>query len=339
MIVKYSNETRPVIDGLIMIDCWRPGYLDQKKEYNNFYIPLLSKLINFDFKCIVNAAYNVTLTTEDPSIRNAFRTYHWPESPDHNVNIVQNIIKHCSGSNRTSPLFQETLLDNENSIMLLEFDDFVHHWQNRLNCKVNNWLVVGHTWKICVHGRQIGLENMYRMNTHRDLNFYAIDGGFNTRNGTPIGYENFQQDSLPWAHIENFGYKLITRGSDLWNPSMDFYREFMIEQRIAVEIHCTDDITPLIPGSDETFDVVVVQEPEESWQFSYSKFAGAYQLNQSDQQRIQIWVFDITEPLDLEVLMKHTDPKYSSFITKNQKIVVFNTGRITSTHEIENFVK
>jgi hypothetical protein len=339
MIVKYTNETQPVIDGLIMIDCWRPGYLDQKKEYNNFYIPLLSKLINFDFKCIVNAAYNVTLTTEDPSIRNAFQTYYWPESQDQNVNIVQNIVKHCGGSNRTSPLFQETLLDNENSIMLLEFDDFVHHWQNRLHCKVNNWLVAGQAWKNCVHRRPIGLDNMYRNNTHRDLNFYAIDAGFKTDNGATTDYEDFQQDNLPWAHIENFGYKLITRGSDLWNPSMDFYREFMIEQRIAVEIHCTDDITPLIPGSDETFDVVVVQEPAESWQFSYSKFAGAYQLSESDQQRIQIWVFDITEPLDLEVLMKHTDLMYSSFMTENQKIVIFNTGRITSTHEIKNFVK
>jgi hypothetical protein len=323
-----------------MIDCWSPRYLDQKKEYNNFYIPLLSKLINFDFKCIVNAAYNVTLTTEDPSIRNAFRTYYWPESPDQNVNIVQNIIKHCSGSNRTSTLFQDTLLDNENSIMLLEFDDFVHHWQNRLHCKVNNWLVVGHSWKICVHGKPMGLENMYRMNPHRDLNFYAIDGGFNTRNDTLTGYENFQQDSLPWAHIENFGYKLITRSNNHWTRSMDFYREFMCENRIAVEIHCTADIAPLISNSDDTFDITVVHEPTESWQFSYSKFAGAYQLSElTNQKRITIWVFDITESLELKVLMSYTDPIYSSFITKNQKVVIFNTGRITSTHEIENFVK
>jgi len=339
MIVKYTNETQPVIDGLIMIDCWNPSR-DQKKDYNNFYIALLSKLIEFDFKCIVNVAYNVTLTTEDPSIRNAFRNYYWPESQDQNVNIVQNIVKHCGGSNRTSSLFQEALLDNENSIMLLEFDDFVHHWQNRLHCKVNNWLVVGQAWKNCVHRRPIGLNNMYRNNTHRDLNFYAIDGGFKTDNGTTTSYENFQQDNLPWSHIENFGYRLITTANKHWTQSMDFYREFMTEQRIAVEIHCTADTVPLIPNSNETFDVVVVPEPKESWQFSYSKFAGAYQLSESDQQkRIQIWVFDIVEPLDLETLMKHTDPVYSSFMTKDQKVVIFETSKITSTHEIKNFVK
>jgi len=339
MIVKYTNETVPVIDGLILIDCWRPS-VAQRKNYNNFYIPLLSKLLHFDFKCIVNAGYNIALTTEDPSIRNAFRTYHWPESQNQNTNIVQNLIKYCAGSNCTSLLFQETLLDNANSIMLLEFDDFIHHWQTALDCKVNNWLVVGQTWKNCVHRRPMGLDNMYRNNTHRDLNFYAIDVGFKTDNGTTTDYEDFQQDNLPWAKVENFGYKLITRSSGHWTSSMDFYREFMQEQRIAVEIHCTTNVKHFIPHTDETFDVTVVHELVESWQFSYSKFAGAYQPDEhNSQKRIKIWVFDITEPLHLETLMSHTSPMYSSFITKNQKIVIFETSKITSTHEIENFVK
>lgn len=338
MIVKYTKEIQPVIDGLIMIDCWQPSR-DQQKNYNNFYVSLLSKLIHFDFKCIVNAAYNVDLTTQDISIRNTLQTYYWQESKIQNVNIVQNLVKHCGGSNKTSVLFEETLMRTAPSIMLLEFDDFVHHWQTVLDCQINNWLVVGQAWKNCVHRRQIGLENMYRNNTHRDLNFYAIDVGFKTDNGTTTSYEHFQQDSLPWAHIENFGYKLITRASDLWTSSMDFYREFMILEKIAVEVHCTNDVAFLIPSSNETFDVVVVPEPAESWHFSYSRFSGAYQLEKIRQQRIQIWVFDITEPLDLEVLMNHTDPKYSSFITENKKIVIFNTGRITSTLEIKNFVK
>ena len=339
MIVKYTNETVPVIDGLIMIDCWRPS-IAQQKNYNDFYIPLLAKLIHFDFKCIVNAAYNVILSTEDTSIRNAFQTYYWPESQDQNVNIVQNIVKYCGGANHTSALFQETLLNNNDSIMLLDFDDFVYHWQSKLDCKVNNWLVVGQAWKNCVHRRPIGLDNMYRMTPHRDLNFYAIDIGFKTDDGTVTTHTNFQQDNLPWAKVENFGYKLITRSSGHWTQSMDFYREFMSEQRIAVEIHCTDDVAQFIPNSDETFDVTVVHEPVESWQFSYSKFAGAYQLDDFNiQKRIKIWVFDITEPLQLEILMNHTSPIYSSFMTENQKVVIFETSRITSTHQIENFVK
>lgn len=338
MIVKYTHEAVPVIDGLIMIDCWRPSP-EQQKNYNDFYIPLLAKLMHFDFKCIVNAAYNVTLSTEDISIRNAFQNYYWPESKRPNVNIVQNLIKYCSGANHTSALFQETLLNNNDSIMLLDFDDFVYHWQSKLDCKVNNWLVVGQAWKNCVHNRPIGLDVFYRNTEYPQLNFYAIDTGFNTDSGTVTTYKNFQQDNLPWACIENFGYKLITRASDYWTPSMDFYREFMPEQHIAVQIHCTADIAHLIPGSNETFDVAVVLESTDSWQFSYSKFAAAYQINQPNQPRIQIWVFDITEPLDLDVLMNHTSLLYSSFITKNQKVVIFETSKITSTYEIENFVK
>ena len=333
MIVKYTNETVPVIDGLIMIDCWRPS-IAQRKNYNNFYIPLLAKLINFDFKSIVNAGYNIALNTEDPSIRNTLETYHY------NINVLQNLIRHCGGFNKTSGIVQEALLENNESIMLLEFDDFIHHWQTALDCKVNNWLVVGQTWKICVHNRPIGLEMMYRNIQYPQLNFYALTDGFKTDDGTVTTHENFQQDNLPWTKVENFGYKLITRASGHWTQSMDFYNEFMSEQRITVEIHCTDDVAQFIPSSDETFDVTVVHEPVESWQFSYSRFAGAYQLDQSNsQKRIKIWVFDITEPLQLETLMSHTSPIYSSFITENQKIIIFETSRITSTHEIENFVK
>jgi hypothetical protein len=336
MIVKYAHETVPVIDGLIMIDCWQPS-VDQRKNYNNFYIPLLSKLMHFDFKCIVNAGYGVSLNTEDPSIRNTLQTYHY------NINILQNLIRHCGdcgGINKTSGILQETLLENNTSMMLLEFEDFIHHWQTAFDCKVNNWLVVGQTWKICIHNRPIGLDTMYRNSQYPQLNFYALTNGFRTDDGTVTTHENFQQDNLPWAQIENFGYKLITRGSEHWTPSMDFYREFMQEQRIAMEIHCTTDVKHFIPTSDETFDVTVVYEPVESWQFSYSKFAGAYQLDKSNsQQRIKIWVFNITEPLQLETLMNHTSRRYSSFITENQKIVIFETNRITSTHQIENFVK
>ena len=288
----------------------------------------------------MNAAYNVTLNTNDLSIRNAFQTYYWPQSQNQNTNIVQNLIRHCAGSNRTIPLFEETLLDNADSIMLLEFDDFVYHWQNALDCRVNNWLVVGQTWKICVHSRPIGLDTMYRNNAYRNLNFYALTDGFKTDDGTVTTHTNFQQDNLPWAHIENFGYKLITRSSKHWTQSMDFYREFMQEEKIAVQIHCTADIAQLIPISDDTFDVTVVYESRESWQFSYSKFAGAYQLDKPTNQKIiKIWVFDITEPLQLETLMNQTDPMYSSFMTENQKVVIFETSRITSTHQIENFVK
>jgi hypothetical protein len=281
MIVKHTNNIMPVIDGLIMIDCWNPNN-QQRSEYNNFYMPLLSQLIKFDLKCIVNAAYNVDLSTQDISIRNTLKTYYWPESKIQNANIVQNLVKNCGASNKTSVLFEEVLMHKIPSVMLLEFDDFVHHWQMVLDCQVNHWLVVGQAWKSCVHNRQMGLDNMYRNTQHHDLNFYALTDGFKTDDGTVTTHKNFQQDNLPWELVKDFGYKLVTRSSGHWTQSMDFYQEFINESRISVQIHCTADVAPLIPASDETFDVTVVYEPKESWQFSYSKFVGAYQLDQSN---------------------------------------------------------
>jgi len=340
MILKFTNESIPVIDGLIMIDCWQPS-IDQKTNYNGFYLPLLSTLIKFDFKCIVNVAYNVALNTEDISIKNAFRTYYWPDSPyGQNHNIVQNLVKHCGGENQTSLLFKEALIRDTNSIMLLQFEDFVYHWQHVLDCKVNNWLVVGQTWQNCVHHRPIGLEIMYRNIDHSKLNFYAIDNGFKLDDGSPATHEDFANDSLPWIHIPNFGYKLVSRSSGHWTGAMDFYRDFMNGSRIAIEIHCTVDVAPLIPKSDEIFDVTVVYEPNEAWQFSYSKFAGAYQLDETDlQKNIKVWVFDISQPFTLETLLSYTNPLSSSFMTEDKKIVIFETNRITSTHVIANFVK
>lgn len=351
MIVKYTNEPAPIIDGLIMIDCWQPS-VGQKKSYNNYYIGLLSKLLNFNFKCIVNAGYSVALNTNDSSIRTAFQTYYWPNSPYQNINIVQNLIKHCSGANRTSPIVQEALLDNNNTIMLLEVEDFVSHWQTVLECGVNNWLVVGQAWKNCVHNRPVGLDTMYQINAnaYKNLNFYALVDGFKTEDGSVTTHQHFYKDNLPWAYVENFGYKLITRFSNHWSHGMDFYREllrepkialeFMRENRIAVTIHCSNDVAQFMPTSDETFDVTVIDEPKESWQFSWTKFTGAYQLNNSDSPKTLImWVFDITESLDLALCMNYLNPRHSSFITKNKKVVIFETSRITSTDEIEDFVK
>lgn len=339
MIVKLPDLQTPVIDGLIMIDCWQPS-IDQHKTYTDFYISLLAKLLPFDFKCVVNAAYNIALNTQDPSIHNVFERYYWPNSSQQNLNLVNNLVRNCAGKNQTSIICSHALMQNKNSVMLLEFEDFIYHWQNVLDCKVNNWLVVGQAWKNCVHGRQIGLDSMYRDNQHQELNFYALPNGFRTNSGSLTTHEDFSRDDLPWASVENLGYKLVTRNNGHWTQSMEFYRPFMNQYRISIEIHYAIGVKHLIPSSDEMFHVTAVEHESESWQFNYSKFAGAYQLDESDSQKnIKIWVFDITEPLHLETLMSHTIPTYSSFMTENQKIVIFETSRITSTHQIENFVK
>ena len=133
MIVD-SNNNVPAIDGIILIDCWEPKS-GQETVDNNFYIKLIAKAINHDIKSVVNAAYNVELTTQDPSIQNTFELYCWDQGI-HNTNnteIILNLIKYCAARNCSSTLISETLLKQYHRVMLLDFKDFLFHWKYNLD--------------------------------------------------------------------------------------------------------------------------------------------------------------------------------------------------------------
>jgi hypothetical protein len=75
---------------------------------------------------------------------------------------------------------------------------------------MTNWLVVGHTWQMCTHEHALGLQSLTSITKrHPVLNFYATDYSFCKMTENTATLEDFEQDSMNWRLIEDFGYQLL----------------------------------------------------------------------------------------------------------------------------------
>ena len=230
-MIVAEIEKIPVIDGLILIDCVKVAH-DSHQETRLYYQQLLKLLSTFSFTCVVNSAASIEIDYSDRSQLNTFDRYCWsssigqPKSNTRHEEIIYNTIRFSRPGNYTSQLIHNRLLDNDRSIFLVTLEDFLYHNQTTLNDKIRNWLVVGQTWGMCAHDNNIGLKNIAKLSQSYDLNFYAIDQGFNMHTDylpavyspgkgfvpeliPTAGRQEFENDSLRWAHIPNFGYQLL----------------------------------------------------------------------------------------------------------------------------------
>lgn len=119
-----------------------------------------------------------------------------------------------------------------------------------------------------------------------------------------------------------------------------FFDRIKQDEKIKVEVHCTESVAKFIPASDKNFTFDVVYEDADEWQFSYGTMLSAYSPdNKSSNNVLQLWVYDITEPLYLESLVLWLDVDHTAYYTKNRKVVAFVTTHATSIKEIGDFVK
>jgi hypothetical protein len=220
MIVGQSTMV-PEIHGLILLDCWEPP--DCKFFTEKFYVNLIDRLQEYDFKCVVNSASNNKLDIQDPSLLNTLKIYStpsigsdnlpMPENPIDNrrYKVVTNVLQFFVGDEVTSALIKRYLLAPFPSVFLMNPEDLVYHASIHLQHTCKNWLVVGQSWQMCTHHHALRLPILAQL-AHRyniDMSFYATDFGFCKVNGGTAEYNDFENDSLQWEHIENFGYKLL----------------------------------------------------------------------------------------------------------------------------------
>lgn len=119
-----------------------------------------------------------------------------------------------------------------------------------------------------------------------------------------------------------------------------FFDRIKQDEKIKVEVHCTESVAKFIPISDKNFTFDLVYENADEWQFSYGTMLSAYSPdNKRSNNVLQLWVYDITEPLSLESLMLWLDTDHTAYYTKNRKVVAFVTTHATSIKEIGDFVK
>lgn len=122
---------------------------------------------------------------------------------------------------------------------------------------------------------------------------------------------------------------------------LTFWKRFTNEDtnKIEIEIHCTEQVRALVQPS-PLFDVTFMHEPADEWVWSYGKLLGSYRKTDDDTRpsTLYLWLFDVIEPVHLELLLPWADNTYSSFYSRNEKSVMFETSHATSLHLIGNWL-
>jgi hypothetical protein len=202
MITEFSNKI-PDIKGLILLDCWEP----QVREHffkDKFYINLIEKIGNRNFEYLVNSVTRLQVNLTDPTMANTMKVCEYQD----NHPVMRSLLQ-ASGDEKTSSLITRYLINRTQSINISNAVDFIWFCTNYLSYKIQNWLVVGHTWQMCTHNHGLGLPALARISKNHDMNFYATNYSFCTMTEQPAILEDFEQDSLKWRAIKDFGYQLL----------------------------------------------------------------------------------------------------------------------------------
>ena len=121
-------------------------------------------------------------------------------------------------------------------------------------------------------------------------------------------------------------------GSNISN----FWGKHIKKDKIHLNIRCTPEVEKFLQPS-KIFTWDVVHEKAEEWQWSYGKILGAYRKTEEpvswDESRIHLWLYDVTEPVYLELLLPWVTGQYTCCHTKNKKALFFDTSNdVTSMH-------
>jgi hypothetical protein len=207
MIVKYTGEPPPNFDGVILIDCWQP----QENEIDKLiFFYKLADYIGFNkdqYHQIVNASVQCSANPDDQTIVNTMQSYSWnhvflqntsPTVNHHNTSVLLNAVKQFSGNYRLFQGLQTQLKNQNNCHYIVNFDDFLMHWNRGGNQRPKNWLVVGQSWQNCVHNNDIGLQRFSEILDYYKMNFYVREEFvLNTDDQNPTETD-FSNDTLNW---------------------------------------------------------------------------------------------------------------------------------------------
>jgi len=202
MITKFSQK-KPAIHGLLLLDCWEP----QVREHlfkDKFYINLIENLEVNKFRHIVNSASRLKIELNDVVMANTLKVCNYCD--DHP--IIRNLLQ-SSGGEKSSTLLSRYVFD-QNTVNIVKIEDFVWLCTNYLANKIQHWLVVGHTWQMCTHDHELGLRKLAALPASYNLNFYATDYSFCKLTEQTATCEDFEQDSMNWSLIKDFGYQLLS---------------------------------------------------------------------------------------------------------------------------------
>lgn len=124
--------------------------------------------------------------------------------------------------------------------------------------------------------------------------------------------------------------------------TINFWSRNISREKIAINVRCTKEVEKLIKPT-KIFDARVVHEDPTEWEWSYGRILGAYRESEEPTSHFDttfnLWLYDVTEPVHLELLIPWANGQHTSFHTKNKKAIFFDTERVTSMQVIGDWVK
>jgi len=201
--------------GAILIDLWQPR--SDKLYLLQWYQEICEQIKYLKPRCIVNACYNCLINywgdDKDISQFNTFRIYNGLNVAGdidpryhqdcNNHQVISNITRYSRGLNRTDDIIRSLLDDN--SIFLLDTDDFVYHNTHILVDPIQRWYVIGQTWQLCLHQQPLGLDRLSKVS---GLQFIVPTWGSIKEDGSRLDHRDFAEDHLGWQRIGSELYQI-----------------------------------------------------------------------------------------------------------------------------------
>ena len=122
-----------------------------------------------------------------------------------------------------------------------------------------------------------------------------------------------------------------------------FWARHVKNNKVSVNIRCAPDVEKLIQPS-TIFNWNVVHEKADEWQWSYGRILGAYRKTETpmayDESHLNLWLYDVTEPVYLDLLLCWMTGQYTCCHTKNKKALFFDTSTdVTSMQVVGDWAK
>jgi hypothetical protein len=108
-----------------------------------------------------------------------------------------------------------------------------------------------------------------------------------------------------------------------------FWDRHVRNEKIQLNVRCTAETAKLIQPN-ELFKTYITVESDNEWQWSFGKILGAYRKNESpnlhDKIQINLWLYDVAEPVNLELLLPWMGGQFNACHSKNKKALFFDTS-------------
>jgi hypothetical protein len=122
-----------------------------------------------------------------------------------------------------------------------------------------------------------------------------------------------------------------------------FWKQFQqANNKIKIQIHGTARTRSFVVDS-ELFEIEYIEKEDNSWEFSYGMMLGEFDQtakNPSVPCELQLWLYDITEPVHLEFMIPWATLKENFYKTQNEKaVIIYGKNKSNGVQQIGNWVK